>query len=81
MSLLAIPYVHLSKDAPWNPSLLGLIGQAEMEREIKRTVKQITQRNPSFEEQANLSLDFDEKALKTYLDFVTREISRKKKAL
>ena len=61
--------------------LLGLIGQAEMEREIKRTVNQITQRNPSFEEQANLSLDFDEKALKKYLDFVTREISRKKKAL
>ena len=27
--------------------LLGLIGQAEMEREIERTVKQITQRNPS----------------------------------
>jgi hypothetical protein len=55
------------------PRLLDLIGKAEMEKEIQKTVKEITQRKGSLERESNIPLTFDEKALKKYINFVIKE--------
>ena len=64
-------YKHVSE-----PKLLGLIGQAEMKKEIERIVKEITQRKDSLERVTNVPLEFDEKALKKYIDFVIQETKK-----
>ena len=56
--------------------LLGLIGHAEMEKEIEKTVKVITQRKGSLERETDIPLEFDETALKKYVDFVIKEIKK-----
>ena len=56
--------------------LLGLIGHAEMEKEIEKTVKVITQRKGSLERETDIPIEFDETALKKYVDFVIREIKK-----
>ena len=52
-------YTHFSE-----PRLLGLIGQAEMKKEIEGIVKEITQRKGSLEREINIPITLDEKALK-----------------
>jgi hypothetical protein len=59
--------------------LLDLIGQAEMEKEIRKTVNKITQDKGSLEMNAELSIELDEKELKKYVDFVIREVKKKDK--
>ena len=44
-----------------------------MEKEIEKTVKKITQRKGSLERETDISIEFDEKALKKYVDFVIKE--------
>ena len=56
--------------------LLGLIGHAEMEKEIEKTVKAITQRKGSLERETNIPIEFDERALKKYVDFVIKETKK-----
>jgi hypothetical protein len=63
--------------------LLHLIGQAEMEKEVQKTVQEITQ---DAQEKGNLEIDteqqpieLDEKELKKYVDLVIREIKKEHK--
>ena len=56
--------------------LLGLIGHAEMEKEIEKTVKKITQRKGSLERETDILIEFDERALKKYVDFVVKETKK-----
>ena len=56
--------------------LLGLIGHAEMEKEIEKTVKAITQRKGSLERETDIPIEFDERALKKYVDFVIKETKK-----
>lgn len=58
------------------PRLLGLIGEAEMKKEIEGIVKEITQREGSLEREINIPIEFDEKALKKYINFVIRETKK-----
>ncbi|HET9807352.1 MAG TPA: hypothetical protein VFP49_10615 [Nitrososphaeraceae archaeon] len=58
------------------PRLLGLIGQAEMKKEIERIVTEVTLRKDSLERVTNAPIEFDEKELKRYIDFVIREIRK-----
>ena len=53
--------------------ILGLIGHSEMEKEIQKTVKEITQRKGSLERETDTSIEFDERALKKYIDLVISE--------
>jgi hypothetical protein len=61
------------------PRLLDMIGKAEMEKEIQKTVKEITQRKGSLERESNIPLTFDEKALKKYINFVISETRKGEK--
>jgi hypothetical protein len=56
--------------------LLNLIGHAEMENEIQRTVKKIAQDKDSFEIDTKLPIELDEKELKKYVDLVIREVKK-----
>ena len=61
--------------------LLSLIGHAEMEKEIQRTVRKIAQDKNRFEidtEQQQQPIELDEKELKKYVDFVIREVKKGK---
>ncbi len=60
------------------PRLLGLIGQAEMKKEIERIVTEVTLRKDSLERVTNAPIEFDEKELKRYIDFVIREIRKER---
>ena len=58
--------------------LLRLIGQAEMESEIEKTVRKISKDKNILQidmEQRQL-LEIDEKGLKIYLDLVIREVKK-----
>jgi hypothetical protein len=58
--------------------LLRLIGQAEMESEIEKTVRKISKDKNILQidmEQRQL-LEIDEKGLKKYLDLVIREVKK-----
>jgi hypothetical protein len=59
--------------------LLGLIGQAEMEKEIQKTVKKITQDKGRLEEETYNPVELDEEELKKYIDIVTREVKKQDK--
>jgi hypothetical protein len=52
--------------------LLNLIGQAEMEKEVQKTVK-------DFRKQPNMNLELDEKELVKYLHNVIKELKSKQK--
>jgi hypothetical protein len=56
--------------------LLRLIGHVEMEKKIEKTIKVITQRKGSLERGTDIPIEFDETALKKYVDFVIREIKK-----
>jgi hypothetical protein len=58
------------------PKLLGLIGQAEMNKEIEGIVKEINQRKGSLERDTNIPIALDEKGLKKYIEFVIRETKK-----
>jgi hypothetical protein len=63
--------------------LLRLIGHAEMEKEIEKTVTKIVQDKDSLEieteQQQQQSVELDEKELKKYVDFVIREVKKEGK--
>jgi hypothetical protein len=61
------------------PRLLDIIGKAEMEKEIQKTVKKITQRKGSLEGELNVPLTFDEKALIKYINSVIKETKKEGK--
>ena len=61
------------------PKLLGLIGQAEMKKEIEGIVKEITQRKGSLERETNIPLEFGENALKKYITYVIKETKKEEK--
>ncbi len=56
--------------------LLGIIGHAEMEKEIEKTVKQIDQDKARLEIETEQPVELDEKELKKYVDFVIREVKK-----
>jgi hypothetical protein len=56
--------------------LLSLIGRAEMEKEIQRTISKITQNKAMLEENTEDSIELDENELKKYIDIVIRESSK-----
>jgi hypothetical protein len=63
--------------------LLRLIGHAEMEKEIEKTVKKITQDKDRLEidteqQQQQQPVELDENELKKYVDFVIREVKERK---
>jgi tripartite-type tricarboxylate transporter receptor subunit TctC len=62
--------------------VIGLIGHAEMEKEIQRTIKKITQDKDRLEidtEQQQQPVELDENELKKYVDLVTREVKKKER--
>lgn len=61
------------------PRLLGLIGQAEMEKRIQEIVKRINQDKDSLEIDTQQPVELDENELKKYVDFVIREVKKKER--
>jgi hypothetical protein len=57
--------------------LLSLIGHAEMEKEIQRTVTKISQNVGTLEVDKETELELDEDELKKYVDVVVREAKHK----
>ncbi len=55
---------------------LGLIGHAEMEKEIQRTVKQVSEDKNLIEIALQEPVEFDEPQLKKYVEFVLKEIKK-----
>jgi hypothetical protein len=56
--------------------LLSLIGHAEMEKEIQKTVTKISQNMDTLEEDKKTDLELDENELKKYVDLVVREVKK-----
>ena len=56
--------------------LLGAIGHAEMEKEIQRTVKQVTIDKYDLEKDLEEPVELDEKELEKYIEFVVREVRK-----
>ncbi len=57
--------------------LLDLIGQAEMDNEIRKTVKEITQDKITLEMDKEAKFELDEKELEKYIDFVIKETKKR----
>ncbi len=57
--------------------LLNPIGQAELQKEIQRTVKMISDREEIANVTTETSLELDEEELKKYLNHVIREVKKK----
>lgn len=55
---------------------LGLIGHAEMEKEIQRTVKQVSEDKNLIEKELQEPVEFDEAQLKKYVEFVMKEVRK-----
>ena len=55
---------------------LGLIGHAEMEKEIQRTVKQVSKDKNIIEKELQEPVEFDEAQLKKYVEFVMKEVRK-----
>ena len=64
-------YKHASESR-----LLSLIGHAEFEKEVKKTVQRITEDKAHLIDTSEL-LTIDEKELEKYIDFVVREIQKR----
>ncbi len=60
-------------------NLLGLIGRAEMEKEIQKTVKKVTEDLETVGEIQVPVEEIDEKELKKYIDLVIREVKKEDK--
>jgi hypothetical protein len=56
--------------------LLELIGQAEMEKEIQKTVTEIVQRQDASEMGKEIEIELDKNELRKYLDVVIREVKK-----
>jgi hypothetical protein len=56
--------------------LLGLIGHAEMQNEIQRTITKITRDKTMLEEDTEDPIQLDENELKKYIDFVIKEVKK-----
>ena len=56
--------------------LLDLIGQAEMDNEIRKTVKEITRDKDVLERYKEAEFEFDEKELEKYVNSVIRETKK-----
>ena len=59
--------------------LLGFLGQAEMDNEIRKTVKEITQHKDTLERHKEAEFEFDEKELEKYVNSVIRETKKEHK--
>ncbi|MBV9177105.1 MAG: hypothetical protein JO297_08705 [Nitrososphaeraceae archaeon] len=57
--------------------LLGIIGQAEMENEMQKTVKKLTHEKSTL--MTEQPVELDEKELKKYIDHVIREVKKEHK--
>jgi hypothetical protein len=55
---------------------LDLIGHAEMDREIQKTVTKIVQSQSDMKTETKVGIELDEKELKRYIDLVIRELKR-----
>ena len=56
--------------------LLGVIGDAEMQRVIEKTANRISKQKDALELDAKKSIDLDETELKKYVDLVIREVRK-----
>jgi len=56
--------------------LLGAIGHAEMEKEIQKTVKQISTDKEELEKELEEPVELDEMELEKYIEFVVKEVRR-----
>jgi hypothetical protein len=56
--------------------LLGLLGHAEMDNEIRKTVKEITQNKDTLEMDKEAKFEFDEKELEKYIDSEIRDTKK-----
>lgn len=57
-------------------TFLGLIGHAEMEKEIQRTVKEVSEDKNIIELALQEPVEFDELQLKKYVEFVIKEVKK-----
>jgi hypothetical protein len=57
--------------------LLGLIGQAEMEKEIQKTVKQVTRDKYDLDKDLEEPVELDEMELEKHIEFVVREVRKR----
>ena len=58
--------------------LLDIIGQAEMENEIQKTVKKITENKGALEMDKEAKFELDEKELEKYIDSVLKETKKER---
>ena len=56
--------------------LLGAIGHAEMEREIQKTVKEVSRDKGELEKEFEEPVDLDELELEKYIEFVVKEVRK-----
>jgi uncharacterized membrane protein len=56
--------------------LLGAIGHAEMEKEIQKTVKQVTKDKDALEKELEEPVELDELELEKYIEFVVKEVRK-----
>jgi hypothetical protein len=59
--------------------LLGAIGRAEMEKEIQKTVKQVTKDKDELEKVLKEPVEIDELELEKYIEFVVKEVRKASK--
>ena len=57
--------------------LLGLIGRAETEKELQRTVEKILEDKEILELEKQRPFDLDEEEIKKHLDYVIKETRKK----
>jgi glucose-6-phosphate-specific signal transduction histidine kinase len=56
--------------------LLGAIGHAEMEKEIQKTVKEVSRDTYQLEKELEEPVELDELELEKYIEFVVNEVRR-----
>lgn len=59
--------------------LLSLIGQAEMQNEMQKTVNKLIRRTDELEMDTQIPIELDEKELKNYMSFVISEVKKQNK--
>jgi hypothetical protein len=60
--------------------LLELIGHAEMEKEIQKTVTEIIESQDNLDVYRGREIELDEKELRRYIDVVLKEVKREDKS-
>jgi hypothetical protein len=56
--------------------LLDAIGHAEMEKEIQKTVKEVSRDKDELEKELEEPVDLDELELEKYIEFVVKEVRK-----